>query len=148
MKKGKAIKLCIISQPFLAPFTHHKSLPSTPRDRTLMLKERCCLYILSNHVIFSFLINIVLISVSVQHEKSVQQKKMIFRLVMSSRQKKRVSAHSVLHIGAGGVIRRKQDVLEWKGMKLLLFLVVFSLNPYRVQLLKFCCVIKVKKVVL
>ena len=89
MKKGKAIKLCIISQPFLAPFTHHKSLPSTPRDRTLMLKERCCLYTLSNHVIFSFLINIVLISVSVQHEKSVQQKKMIFRLVMSSRQKKK-----------------------------------------------------------
>ena len=33
-------------------------------------------------------------------------------------------------------------------MKLLLFLVVFSLNPYRVQLLKFRCVIKVKEVVL
>ena len=75
---------------------------------------------------------------------------------MSSRQKKKTPykkfkrrpAHSVLHRGAGGVIRRKQDVLEWKGMKLLLFLVVFSLNPYRVQLLKFRCVIKVKEVVL
>ena len=33
-------------------------------------------------------------------------------------------------------------------MKLLLFLVVFSLNPYCVQLLKFRCVIKVKEVVL
>ena len=32
-------------------------------------------YLLSNHVIFSFLINFVLISVSVQHEKSAQQKK-------------------------------------------------------------------------
>ena len=31
MKKGKAIKLCIISLPFLAPFTHHKSLPPHPK---------------------------------------------------------------------------------------------------------------------
>ena len=81
-----------------------------------MLKERCCSCTLSNHVIFSFSINFVLISVSVQHEKSVQQKKDGFPPCHELKTEKKKTpheeferrpAHSVLHRGAGGVIRRK-----------------------------------------
>ena len=64
MIKKKAAKFCIIYQPFLTPFTHHKSLPPTPRDRTLMLEERCYSYTLSNHVTLSTFWKLVLTKAS------------------------------------------------------------------------------------
>ena len=55
---------------------HTPQIPTPhPKGPNSHVKRAVLLVYISNHVIFSFFINFVLISVSVQHEKSVQQKK-------------------------------------------------------------------------